>query len=192
MNTDLAIVLLLLAAAIVMFTMGKPRMDAVALLMLVLLPFTGVITVEEALAGFSDPNIVLIAALFVVGEALVRTGVAHTLGDALVAKAGGSETRLLVLLMLAVGGLGAVMSSTGAVAIFVPVVLRLAERTGTAPASLDDAPQRRRTHERHAHAGGYRAQPRRQQRTHVKAPRGFISSASPRSACRYFFWASPI
>ena len=61
MNTDLAIVLGLLVAAIAMFAINKPRMDAVALIMLTVLPFTGVITMGEALAGFSDPNIVLIA-----------------------------------------------------------------------------------------------------------------------------------
>ena len=59
-----------------------------------------------------------------IGEGLVRTGVAQRLGDWLVAGAGSSETRLLVLLMLVVGGLGAVMSSTGVVAIFIPIVLR--------------------------------------------------------------------
>ena len=136
MNTDLAVVLLLLAAAIAMFAINKPRMDAVALLMLTVLPFTGVITVDEALAGFSDPNIVLIAALFVIGAGLVQTGVAQQVGDVLVAKAGGNEIRLLALLMLAVGGLGAMMSSTGVVAIFIPVVLRLAQRTGIAPSRL--------------------------------------------------------
>ena len=134
--TDLALVLALLAAAIVMFAVNRPRMDAVALLMIVLLPFTGVITMSEALAGFSDPNIVLIAALFVIGEGLVRTGVAQRLGDWLDAKAGSSETRLLVLLMLAVGVLGSVMSSTGVVAIFIPIVLRIAQNTGTAPSRL--------------------------------------------------------
>ena len=56
MNADLAVVLVLLAAAIVMFAINKPRMDAVALIMLTVLPFTGVITVGEALAGFSDSN----------------------------------------------------------------------------------------------------------------------------------------
>ena len=99
MTSQLAIVLALLAAAIVMFALNRPRMDAVALLMLALLPLTGVITMSEALAGFSDPNVVLIALLFVIGEGLVRTGVAQRLGDWLVAKAGSSETRLLVLLM---------------------------------------------------------------------------------------------
>jgi di/tricarboxylate transporter len=136
MNTDLAIVLLLLAVAVAMFIVGRPRMDAVALIMIVALPFTGVITPAEALAGFSDPNIVLIAAMFVIGEGLVRTGVARRLGDWIGLQAGGSETRLLVLLMLAVGGLGALMSSTAVVAIFIPVALRVARSTGTAPGRL--------------------------------------------------------
>jgi di/tricarboxylate transporter len=133
---DLMAVLGLLAAAILMFARNKPRMDAVALIMMAVLPLTGVITMSEALAGFSDPNIVLIAALFVIGEGLARTGVAQRLGDWLVARAGSSETRLIVLLMLVVGSLGAVMSSTGVVAIFIPIVLRIAQNTGTAPGRL--------------------------------------------------------
>ncbi|MBT2133073.1 anion permease [Croceibacterium sp. LX-88] len=123
---DLLIVLGLLLAAIVMFAIGRPRMDAVALLMMVMLPLSGIITVEQALAGFADPNIILIAALFVVGEALVRTGVAKSLGDWLVTRSGSSEARLIVLLMIVVAGAGSFMSSTGVVAIFVPIVLRIA------------------------------------------------------------------
>jgi di/tricarboxylate transporter len=84
----------------------------------------------EALAGFSDPNIVLIAALFVLGEGLVRTGVAQRLGDWLIAKAGKSETRLIALLMVVVGALGATMSSTAVTAIFIPVALRISQSTG--------------------------------------------------------------
>lgn len=136
MNTELALVLLLLAAAIVMFVINRPRMDAVALLMIVLMPFTGVLTINEALAGFSDPSIILIAGLFVIGEGLVRTGVARRLGDWLNATAGSSETRMLVLLMLCVSGLGAFMSSTAVVAIFIPVVLRICQNTGTPPSQL--------------------------------------------------------
>jgi di/tricarboxylate transporter len=135
-NTELIIVLALLVASVAMFVMNRPRMDAVALIMLTVLPFTGVLTMGEALAGFSDANIVLIAALFVIGEGLVRTGVAQRLGDWLTAKAGKSETRLLVLLMLAVGVLGSVMSSTGVIAIFIPVALRIAQSTGMAPSRL--------------------------------------------------------
>ena len=57
-----------------MFVLNRPRMDVVALIMIVALPLTGVITMNEALAGFSDSNVVLIAVLFVIGEGLVRTG----------------------------------------------------------------------------------------------------------------------
>ncbi len=119
-----------------MFVINRPRMDAVALLVMVSMPFTGVITMNEALAGFADPSIILIAALFVIGEGLVRTGVARRLGDWLDAKAGSSENRLLVLLMAAVGGLGSLMSSTAVVAIFIPVVLRISQNRGMAPSRL--------------------------------------------------------
>jgi di/tricarboxylate transporter len=136
MNTELALVLALLAAAVAMFALNKPRMDAVALLMMAALPFTGVVTVNETLAGFSDSSIVLIALLFVVGEGLVRTGVAQRLGDWLTRTAGSSETRLLVLLMTATALLGSIMSSTGVVAIFIPVALRIAQSTGMAPSRL--------------------------------------------------------
>jgi di/tricarboxylate transporter len=136
MNLELAIVLLMLTAAVVMFVINRPRMDAVALLVLVTMPLTGIITMNEALAGFSDPSIILIAALFVIGEGLVRTGVARRLGDWLDAQAGTSESRLLVLLMTAVGGLGSLMSSTAVVAIFIPVVLRISQNRGMSPRLL--------------------------------------------------------
>jgi len=105
MSPDLIIILLLLASAVVMFMRNRPRMDVVALLMIAALPLTGVITISEAIAGFSDSNIVLIALLFVLGEGLVRTGIARRLGDAIVA-------------------------------IFIPVVLRICQSTGTAPSRL--------------------------------------------------------
>ncbi|HRA07228.1 MAG TPA: SLC13 family permease, partial [Propionicimonas sp.] len=123
MNPALAVVLVLLAAAIVLFAIGRPRMDVVALLALVALALTGIVTLPEALAGFADPNVILVAALFVVGEGLNRTGVTYRLGDWLAAHAGASGSRLVVLLMLSVAALGSVMSSTGVVAIFVPVAL---------------------------------------------------------------------
>src|SRR5690606_11738438 len=68
MTLDLLLVLALLALCIVLFLRNKPRMDVVAVLAMVGLPLTGVLTVPEALAGFSDPSVVLIAALFVIGE----------------------------------------------------------------------------------------------------------------------------
>jgi di/tricarboxylate transporter len=136
MNPQLALVLALLGGCVAMFVTNRPRMDVVALLAMVVLPLAGIVTVPEALAGFSDPNVILIAALFVVGEGLVRTGVANQIGDFLLKHSAGSETRLLILLMLAAAGLGSVMSSTGVVAIFIPVVLLVANRRKLAPGRL--------------------------------------------------------
>lgn len=136
MSAPLAAVLALLAAAIAMFALNRPRMDAVALLMLTLLPLTGALEMSEAVAGFSDPNIVLIAALFVIGDGLVRTGVARWLGDWLTRTAGSNENRLVALLMAAVCGLGATMSSTAVTAIFIPVGLRISQSTRTPPGRL--------------------------------------------------------
>ena len=130
MNSELIWVLSMLVGAIFLFITNRVRMDVVALLIIILFVLSGTLTLPEALAGFSDPNVILIAALFVVGDGLVRTGIAYQVGDALVKVAGSSETRLLVLLMVAVATLGAVMSSTGVVAIFIPVVLSVANRMG--------------------------------------------------------------
>ncbi len=136
MSFELVCVLALLLAAIVMFAINKPRMDAVAVLMMVLLPFTGLLSIDEALGGFSDGNIVLIAALFIIGDGLVRTGVARQVGDWLAKKAGSSENRLVALLMTAVGGLGSTMSSTAVTAIFIPIVLRISQKTSIAANQL--------------------------------------------------------
>lgn len=136
MSTELQLVLFLLAGAIVMFSLGRPRTDVVALLMMAVLPFTGAIDIGDAIAGFSDPNIVLIALLFVIGEGLVRTGIAQRLGELIVRHAGDSETRLIVALMTVVAIVGSVMSSTGVIAIFVPVVLRICRSSGIAPGRL--------------------------------------------------------
>lgn len=136
MNSELIWVLSLLFIAVVLFATGKVRMDAVALLVIIAFVLSGTLTLSEAFSGFSDPNVILIAALFIIGDGLVRTGVATKMGAWLVAMAGSSETRMLVLLMLTVAVLGAFMSSTGVVAIFIPVVLSVSLRMKTSPSRL--------------------------------------------------------
>ncbi len=136
MNPQLLITLVLLSTCVLFFVLNKPRMDVVALLAVAALPLTGVVTVNEALSGFGDPIIVLIAALFVIGEGLLRTGVAYRLSDSLTRYAGKSETRIIILLMLAVALLGSIMSSTGVVAIFIPVALGVARKMQLPPGRL--------------------------------------------------------
>ncbi|HHB7758469.1 TPA: SLC13 family permease [Klebsiella pneumoniae] len=136
MNGELIWVLSLLAIAVVLFATGKVRMDAIALMVIVTFVLSGTLTLNEAFSGFSDPNVILIAALFIIGDGLVRTGVATKMGAWLVSVAGNSETKMLIYLMLTVAGLGAFMSSTGVVAIFIPVVLSVSARMNTSPSRL--------------------------------------------------------
>jgi di/tricarboxylate transporter len=118
------------AVMIALFVSDRVRLDVVALLALVAVSFTGVLTSEELTAGFSNAVVLVIAALFVVGEALTRTGVAAGVGRAAAKLAGASPTRLILILMLFTAVLSAFMSSTGAVAIMIPVCVGVARRGG--------------------------------------------------------------
>lgn len=135
-SPHLTLVLILLFIAIWLFISNKLRMDVVALLVMIAFNLTGILTVQEILAGFSDPNVILIALLFVVGEGLLRTGVAYQVSEWLIKAANNNEVKILVLLMLAVAGLGAFMSSTGIVAIFIPVVLAICSQLDISPRRL--------------------------------------------------------
>ena len=136
MSHELLLTLSLLSVAVVMFTLGRPRIDVVAVLIIVALPVSGVLTLGEALSGFSDPNVILIAAMFILGGGLVNTGLAYRMSNWLAKKSGNSEARLLLLLMLLTAALGSVMSSTGVVAIFIPVVLAVSRRMKSSPSRL--------------------------------------------------------
>lgn len=126
----------LLVVTIFLFLSDRLRLDVVAVLAILALMLSGTLSPMEALAGFGDPLVVLIAALFVVGEGLFRTGIAHSLGNWLIAISGTGETRLQIMLMVVVAGLSAFMSSTGAVAILIPVALNLAAKAAIAPSRL--------------------------------------------------------
>lgn len=129
-------VVAMLVFAIWQFIQNKLRMDMVALLVITFFSLSGILTTKEVFAGLSDPNVILIALLFVVGEGLVRTGIAYQVSEWLMRVAGASEVRVLVLLMLSIAGLGSFMSSTGIVAIFIPVVLAICSGMGISPKRL--------------------------------------------------------
>ncbi|MDO4698073.1 MAG: SLC13 family permease, partial [Pasteurellaceae bacterium] len=129
-------VVAMLVFAIWQFIQNKLRMDIVALLVIAFFSLSGILTTKEVFAGLSDPNVILIALLFVVGEGLVRTGIAYQVSEWLMRVAGASEVRVLVLLMLSIAGLGSFMSSTGIVAIFIPVVLAICSGMGISPKRL--------------------------------------------------------
>ena len=130
MTDQMLIVFGVLAVAVGLFAWGRPRADIVAILVVLALMLSRVLTPQESLAGFGDPVVILIAAIFIVSEALVNTGVAHRLGEAVLRMGGANESRLIVLVMLLAGGIGAFMSSSAVVAMFIPVVLTIAKKTG--------------------------------------------------------------
>ena len=128
--------IMLLGAAIILFVHNKIRMDVVALLVMLSFYLSGILSIQEILVGFSDPNIILIALLFIVGESLVRTGIAYRVSDGILKVVGNSEAKVLILLMLSVAGLGAFMSSTGVVAVFIPVVIMICRQMNISPKRL--------------------------------------------------------
>ena len=136
MTGEILFVFGLLLVTIILFVSGFWRLDVVAIMVILTLMLSGLLSPGDALAGFGDPVVLLIAGLFVVGEGLFRTGMSYRIGNWLMGVAGTSENRLLILLMLVVAGLSAFMSSTGAVAIFIPVALNLAAKADVSPSRL--------------------------------------------------------
>ena len=122
-------VFLLIALSAGLMASNKVRFDIIAILVVIALMLSGILTVTEALSGFGSSVVFLVAGLLIVGEMLDRTGVAAAMGDWIVKKGGTSEARLLVLIMISAGSLGAVMSSTAVVAIFIPIVLRISAQS---------------------------------------------------------------
>ena len=133
---DIAVTFAVLAAVVVLFVSGRLPVGAVALLAGLALFFTGVLGIDQVVAGFGDPTVLFIASLFVVSEALDASGVTTWLGQRLVARAGGSRPRVLVLMMLLVAVSTALISVNGAVAALLPVVVVMAVRLRFAPSQL--------------------------------------------------------
>ncbi len=136
MPGDATLVFYLIGLAAVMMASNRVRYDLIALLVLVTLSLTGILTPSEAVAGFGATIIIMVAGLFVVGEMLDRTGVARTVGDLILKQGKGDEVRLMIPLCVGAALLGSVMSSTAVVAIFIPIVMRIARDTGINAARL--------------------------------------------------------
>jgi di/tricarboxylate transporter len=126
----------ILTVALVLFVTEWVRVDVVALGVVVALMLTGLLTTKEALSGFSSPVVLTIAALFIVGGAIMNTGLAGSIGRRILAIAGTSQTRLIVVIMAAVAILSAFMSDTGTVAVLLPAIVSLASNAKISPSKL--------------------------------------------------------
>ncbi len=128
--------LIILVAAIYSFISERLPPDVTALLAIIALLLTGVLTPTEAFAGFSHPATVSVAAVLVLSAGIERTGALSFLARRLLEPLGGSELVLTIIIMFLIGGISAFINNTAAVAIFIPVVLELCRRTGSSPGRI--------------------------------------------------------
>ena len=128
------IIILVVTAAF--FVAGKLRSDLVALCSLLALLIFQILTPEEALSGFSNSVVIMMVGLFVVGGAIVQTGLAKMISRKVLKLAGTSELRLFLLVMLVTAVIGAFVSNTGTVALMLPIVVSMAMNAGSSPRRL--------------------------------------------------------
>ncbi|NCB62452.1 MAG: SLC13/DASS family transporter [Clostridia bacterium] len=133
--SQITIVLVLLVFAMVMFVWNKIPVAATAMIIPPALILTGILKPAEAFSGFTNSNVLLFAAMFIVGGALFSTGMAHKIGG-LVTRFAKTERQLILGVMLVSGLLSSVLSNTGTAAVLMPVVIGIAAKSGFKPSRL--------------------------------------------------------
>ena len=128
--------LIILIISAIFFMVGKVRSDLVALCALLALVLSGILTPEEALSGFSNSVVIMMAGLFVVSGAIFQTGLAKKVSGYILRVAGTSELRLFLLVMLVTAFIGSFVSNTGTVALMLPIVVSMAKTAKVSPARL--------------------------------------------------------
>ena len=126
----MTITLIILVITVAMFIWGRVRADIVVLTALAALLVLGILTPAEALAGFSSPIVIMMIGLFVVGGAIMQTGLAKLTGNKLMALSRGNETITFLLVMLVTSFIGAFVSNTGTVALMMPIIMSIAAGSG--------------------------------------------------------------
>ena len=128
MDTHLIVTFAILAIALVLFLTDKLPADLVALLVAVALGVTGILTPQETFSGFSRSAVITIMAIFILAEALRRSGVAEQVGNVLLKVAGKSESRLIIAVMTAGAFLSLFMNNIAAAAVLLPATSGVAKR----------------------------------------------------------------
>jgi di/tricarboxylate transporter len=136
MTPEILTVLAVLVAVIVLLITDRIPLEVLAMLVMGGLAVTGVVSPKEALAGFSNPAVVTIWAVFILSGGLTRTGIANILGRQLIKLAGGSQSQLVVTIMLVAGVLSAFMNNVAVAALMLPVVMDIARKTRRSPSLL--------------------------------------------------------
>lgn len=135
-DMELALVFIVLAVALVLFVTEAIPIDVTALLILVALVVSGVLTPEEGVRGFSNPAPVTVAAVLVLSAGLIRTGAVARLGASFSRMGGSAEVGQMSVILISVGILSAFINNTAAVAMFIPIVLGIARDKKISPSKL--------------------------------------------------------
>jgi len=130
------LVLGILVVAVILFVTERLRVDLIAMLVLITLSVTGLVTIEEAFSGFASPAVITVWSVYIVSGALFRSGVADTLANFMLRLAGENYLRLLFIIMLTIGVMSSFMNNIGAVAILLPAVVSVARKINVAPSKL--------------------------------------------------------
>ena len=128
--------LTILAITIILFVNGRIRADIVALCALAAMLLLGILTPEEALAGFSSTVVIMMVGLFVVGGAILQTGLAKAASQKIMKLAAGSDIRMFLLVVTVTAVIGAFISNTGTVALMMPIVVSMAAQANMRPGRL--------------------------------------------------------
>lgn len=128
METEILIVLAIMTITIFMLVTEIVRIDVAALMTMLALSWTGILTTNEALAGFSSNAVVAMIAVMILGEGIARTGVMSRFSKWLLKRVGSNKSSVLGSLSLSVGTLSGVIQNIGAAALFLPSIIDIARR----------------------------------------------------------------
>lgn len=136
MSTQIALILAILVVTIILFVTEKVRMDIVALMVMITLSITGLVTPSEAISGFSNPAVITVWAMFMISAGLSATGIAKLVGNQVLRLSGRGEVRLIIVIMVSAGVMSAFMNNVGVAAMMLPVVMDISRRVGVSPSRL--------------------------------------------------------
>jgi di/tricarboxylate transporter len=129
MTPDIALTLGIILIAVILFATERLRVDVVALLVLLAVAITGLVSKEEVFLGFANSAVITIWAVYIVSGGLFKTGVADILGSLILRLSGASEARLIAVIMIVCGSMSAFMNNVGAVAVLMPAVIGISKKT---------------------------------------------------------------
>ncbi|ORJ54245.1 SLC13 family permease [Geothermobacter hydrogeniphilus] len=133
---SIALVLIILLTAIILYATEWIRMDLVSLMVLLAVGITGLVTPQEAFSGFSNPAVITVAAMFVLSAGLTHTGALGPVGERLLQISGNSEVRMIAAIMFASALFSAFINNIGATAMLMPLVTAVAQKSRLSPSKL--------------------------------------------------------